>query len=137
MHISKQYPLHEEKLLVPPPPPWLMYTIKTQRFVCLSVCLSVCLFFRTNKNYALLDINPSDISNKHPLHEHEILAPPPPPGCLEKRISNWRLFLFVSLCFFPHKWKCCTTVCKYSHISTKYTLHEQNILVPHNMCEVS
>ena len=31
----------KQKLLVLPPPPRLVYTINTQRFVCLSVCLSV------------------------------------------------------------------------------------------------
>ena len=53
LHTSKQYPLHEQKLLVPPR---LVYTINTQRFVCWSV-LSVCLFFRTTKNRALLGFN--------------------------------------------------------------------------------
>ena len=52
LQISKQYPLHEQKLLVPPA------CVHNQNSkVCLFVCLSVCLFFRTNENYALLGIN--------------------------------------------------------------------------------
>ena len=41
LHISKQYPLHKQKLLVPPPLPGAWYTSKTQRLVYLPVCLSV------------------------------------------------------------------------------------------------
>ena len=52
LHISKQYPLHEQKLLVPPA------CVHNQNSkVCLFVCLSVCLFFRTNENCELLGIN--------------------------------------------------------------------------------
>ena len=54
LHISKQYPLHKQKLLVPLPP-GLVHNQNSK--VCLFVCLSVCLIFRTNENYALLGIN--------------------------------------------------------------------------------
>ena len=66
--ISKQHPLHEQKLLVSPA------SVHNQNS---KVCLFVCLFiFRHKWKLCTIGDKFSDISNKHPLHEQKILAPP-------------------------------------------------------------
>ena len=50
LHISKQYPLYEQTLLISPPP-------APRLVVCFFVCLALCVFLCKTKNCALLGIN--------------------------------------------------------------------------------
>ena len=68
----------------------------------LFVCLLVCLFIFPHKlKLCTIGDKFSDISNKHPLHEQKILAPPPSPGLSRQSILKFVcVFLFVCMFFF-------------------------------------
>ena len=135
--MSKQYPLHKQKLLVPPPP-GLVHDQNSK--VCLFVCLSVCLIFRTNKNYALLGINlRTSLINIRSTNKN---YQRPPPSRLVQTIDSQICVCFSVYLYFFFRTNENVALLGTNTINIrtspqKYPLHEQNILVAHNMSEVS
>ena len=125
--MSKQYPLHKQKLLVPPPP-GLVHNQNSK--VCLFVCLSVCLIFRTNKNYALLGINlRTSLINIRSTNKN---YQRPPPSRLFQTIDS-QICVCFSVClyfFFLTNENVALLGINIRKSQQKYPLHEQKILAP-------